>query len=216
MAASVHSKSPSVARQRFCPVPAESYALKTTFSFPAFFEFPCGYVAKSPPTSPRSTSVSRNLISSAAGNIRPASRISLGMPFLYRILADAIVVFHAAYVLWVILGLLLTLLGMFRRWQWIRNPWFRWSHLAMILIVVVESWLGIVCPLTTWEQALRAKAGDETYRGDFLANFVHEALFIEAPPWAFTVGYTIFGLLVLATFLWAPPRRRSSRCSLGA
>lgn len=128
------------------------------------------------------------------------------MKLLYRIAADAVVVVHAAYVLWVVLGLALVWLGAWRGWSWIRNRWLRWTHLAMITIVVIESWLGITCPLTTWEQALRAKAGQSAYEGDFVANWVHDLLFIDAPPWAFAVAYTAFGAAVALSWWWWPPR----------
>ena len=95
------------------------------------------------------------------------------MSLLYRLAADAMVVIHMSYVLFVIVGFLLTVLGTIFRWQWIRNAWFRVAHLTMILIVVFEAWLGITCPLTTWEQQLRASAGQETYKGAFVANLVH-------------------------------------------
>jgi hypothetical protein len=132
----------------------------------------------------------------------------------YRIFADIVVVLHAAYVLFVILGLLAVLAGWLLKWRWIRNVWFRGIHLAMILIVVVEAWFGITCPFTTWEKELRRLAGQASYQGDFLANFVHEMLFFDAPPWVFTVCYTAFGLLILASFLLAPPRR--TRAGLGS
>ena len=130
------------------------------------------------------------------------------MELFYRIAADITVVLHAAYVAFVVAGLLLILAGIVCKWAWIRNLWFRGLHLGAILIVVAEAWLGIVCPLTTWEKALRENAGQTTYRGDFLANLVHDLLFFEAAPWMFTLCYTLFGLLVLATFVLAPPRRR--------
>jgi hypothetical protein len=134
------------------------------------------------------------------------------MPLAYRLAADGIVVLHAAYVLFVIFGLLLTVVGCLARWKWIRNPWFRGVHLAMIGIVVFEAWWGITCPLTTWEQALRERAGQSAYQGAFLANLVHNWLFYDAPPWVFTAAYTAFGLAVLATLFIAPPRfRRQSR-----
>jgi multisubunit Na+/H+ antiporter MnhB subunit len=125
---------------------------------------------------------------------------------IYRLAADAVVIVHMAYVLFVIVGLALTLLGCALRWQWVRDPWFRGIHLAMILVVVAEAWLGIVCPLTTWEHRLRELAGDESYQGAFLANLVHDWLFYDAPTWVFTLIYTLFGLAVLATFFFAPPR----------
>ena len=141
------------------------------------------------------------------------------MQLFYRILADIVVVVHAAYVLFVILGLLAILIGWLRRWQWVRNPWFRLVHLAMISIVVVQALLGIMCPLTIWEQDLRKLAGQETYQGAFVANFVHDVLFFDdVPAWVFTLCYSVFGLIVLATFVLAPPRlgRRVSETSAPA
>ncbi len=133
------------------------------------------------------------------------------MQLFYRFAADAVVIAHMAYVLFVIVGFVLTLVGCVLRWQWIRNPWFRGVHLAMILIVVAEEWLGITCPLTTWEHQLRELAGGEVYQGAFIANLVHDWLFYDAPPWVFAVLYTLFGAGELLTFLVAPPtwKRRS-------
>ena len=128
------------------------------------------------------------------------------MQLFYRILADAIVVVHAAFVLFVVGGLALVLLGRWRGWRWVHNVWFRGLHLAAIAFVVAESWLGIVCPLTEWEQSLRDLAGQTAYRGDFIAHWVHEALFFEFPTWFFTLVYTLFGLGVLAALLFVPPR----------
>ena len=126
----------------------------------------------------------------------------------YRLAADAVVVLHATYVSFVVFGQLLILIGILRRWMWVRNRRFRWLHLAAISIVVVESLLGIVCPLTTLEAWLRAGAGQAGYRGDFVGHWVHELLFYDAPGWMFTLIYTAFGLTVLAAFILAPPRRR--------
>ena len=76
-----------------------------------------------------------------------------------RMLADLIVVFHASYVSFVVLGLLVILIGAVLRWKWVRNFWFRIAHLAAIGVVVVESLAGIPCPLTVWESQLRRTAG---------------------------------------------------------
>lgn len=132
---------------------------------------------------------------------------------LPRIAADLVVVFHAAYVLFVIGALVLVCIGARRRWEWVRNRWFRGIHLLMILVVIVEAWLGIVCPLTTLENKLRRAGGEQPYPGDFIARWVHELLFFELPSWVFTVCYTAFGLAVLAS-LWLVPvrwRKNASR-----
>jgi len=130
------------------------------------------------------------------------------MPTAYRLAADAVVVLHAAYVLFVFFGLVAVLAGIVRRWHWVRNPWFRGVHLAAIGVVVAEAWCGITCPLTTLEKHLRQQGGQAAYAGDFVGRWTHELLFVELPPGALTAAYSLFGLLVLATFVLAPPRRK--------
>ena len=63
--------------------------------------------------------------------------------------------FHATYFSFVVFGLVLILLGIVFRWDWVRNFWFRSLHLAAIGIVVLEAFVGMNCPLTDWEQRLR-------------------------------------------------------------
>jgi len=126
---------------------------------------------------------------------------------LYKLAADVVVVIHAGYVSFVIFGQLAVLIGILCRWEWVRNARFRWLHLIAISIVVVEALLGIVCPLTTLEDWLRTRAGQSGHRGDFVGHWVHELLFYDAPAWMFTLVYTAFGLVVVATFVVVPPRR---------
>ena len=127
------------------------------------------------------------------------------MKLIYRIAADLIVIAHTAYVAFVVLCLALILVGIARKWNWIRNFKFRIIHLSMIGIVVAEAWCGLICPLTIWEKDFRRLAGETTYQGDFLANWMHVLLFFEFSPWVFTLLYSLFGLSVIATFLVAPP-----------
>lgn len=72
--------------------------------------------------------------------------------------ADVLVAVHLAYVGFVIFGLLAIFAGLLLHWQWIRNPWFRWTHLVMICIVAGEAIVDFECPLTTWENNLRYRA----------------------------------------------------------
>ncbi len=125
----------------------------------------------------------------------------------YGFLADIVVVFHLLYVGFVVFGLLAILSGIVFRWQWIRNPWFRWTHLLLIAIVAAEAILDITCPLTTWEFGLRKLARQPVEEGSFVGRLVHHVMFFDLPPWAFTACYVGTALLVLGTFWWAPPRR---------
>jgi polyferredoxin len=74
-------------------------------------------------------------------------------------------------------------------------------------VVVIQSWLGAVCPLTTWEMALRRKAGEAVYAGAFVAHWLESILYYRAPAWVFVVGYTLFGGLVAVSWYWVRPRR---------
>jgi len=125
----------------------------------------------------------------------------------YQILADLIVILHAAYVGFVVLGFAAILLGVVLRWKWVRNLWFRAIHLAAIAVVAIKATVGMVCPLTTLENWLRQKGGQARYPGDFLGYWAHQLIFFEGPLWMFTVSYVAFALLVVALLVLAPPKR---------
>jgi hypothetical protein len=125
---------------------------------------------------------------------------------LLSIAADLIVVAHLLFVAFVVAGLVLILAGLVRRWAWVLNPWFRVIHLMAIAVVVVRSWLGVICPLTTFEMALRSRAGDVTYSGSFISHWLESLLYYQAPPWAFVLCYTVFGLAVGGSWFFVRPR----------
>ncbi len=124
----------------------------------------------------------------------------------YQLLANAVLALHVGVVLFILAGLLLTLLGAACKWRWVHNFWFRALHLAAIIYVALEAWLGIVCPLTTFELWLRARGGQAGYEGDFIAFWLRKLLFYEAAPWVFVVAYSAFALLVLLSWVWVRPR----------
>ena len=124
----------------------------------------------------------------------------------YSFLADLVVALHFAYVGFVVIGMAAILLGIVLGWQWVRNFWFRAAHLATIGIVVVQAVSGVICPLTTLENYLLAKAGEATYERSFIGHWAHELLFYDIPFQAFTPYYCLFGAAVLATLVLAPPR----------
>ena len=131
---------------------------------------------------------------------------------LYHWLANGVLTLHLMLVLFVVLGLLLVVVGNLRGWRWVNHPWFRLIHLAIILVVAAEAWLGIVCPLTTLEMWLRSQAGTATYSGGFIEYWFQQALYYDAPDWAFILAYSLFAALVLASWWFYPPRwRRSAR-----
>jgi len=123
-------------------------------------------------------------------------------------LADAVLVVHLALVLFVVLGLLLIVVGNLRGWPWVNRVWFRVAHLAAIAVVVVQSWLGMACPLTLLESWLRARAGAQGYAEGFIQDWMQRLLYYDAPGWMFTACYTLFGLLVIGAWWYFPPGDR--------
>ena len=81
-----------------------------------------------------------------------------------ELLADAIVVLHLAYVLFVLLGFAAIWIGAWLHWSWTRRRAFRVTHLACTLVVALEAVFGVVCPLTEWEYELRLEAGQRLVR----------------------------------------------------
>lgn len=127
-------------------------------------------------------------------------------PAGYLLAADLLLAVHVLVVLFITVGLLLILLGGALQWQWVRQRWLRVLHLLAIGVVVLQAWLGRLCPLTVWEQALRARAGDASYAGSFIAHWLGELLYYDAPAWVFALCYTLFGLLVLWSWFRVAPR----------
>jgi Protein of Unknown function (DUF2784) len=142
---------------------------------------------------------------------------------IYEILADATVAVHLAYMGYVLIGQLVIMIGWPLRWGWIRNPWFRLSHLAMISIVAFEAVMGWRCPLTTLEEHLRAEGGQEIadvwkdghhYTGEvegisFTGRVLRRIQFAGdlCPDNVSTIFYVTAGIIV-ATAILVPPRFR--------
>ena len=124
----------------------------------------------------------------------------------YLFAADALLTLHVLFVAFVVFGLLLILAGKVLNWSWVRNAWFRLTHLVAIGVVVLQSWFGMICPLTIWEMALRNKAGDAVYAGTFISHWLESILYDRAPAWVFAVCYTVFGALVVLSWFWVRPR----------
>jgi hypothetical protein len=127
----------------------------------------------------------------------------------YQVFADIILVLHVVFVLFVIFALPFIFIGKALHWRWVRNLWFRLTHVIAIGAVVIQAWIGVLCPLTTIEARLRVLSGQETYRGTFIQFWLHKLLYYDAPMWVFSVIYTLFGLAVLLSWLLVPPEQRN-------
>ena len=126
--------------------------------------------------------------------------------FFYTLTADITLFLHVLIVVFNVFGLILIIIGYVRKWSWICNPWFRYAHVAAISVVTVQSWVGVACPFTTLEMVLRSKAGETVYSGTFISHWLEVILYYQASPWVFVVIYSVFGVLVIASWFMVRPR----------
>jgi Protein of Unknown function (DUF2784) len=134
-----------------------------------------------------------------------------GSAIYYAIAADVVLALHIVVAAFVVGGLGLMVLGNVWRLSWlsfVNRPAYRFTHLSAIAVIVLQSWLGAICPLTILEMWLRSRAGEATYQGSFIAHWMQQLLYYQAPPWVFTLAYTVFGLLVLLCWVRFPLRPR--------
>jgi hypothetical protein len=118
------------------------------------------------------------------------------------ILADAVLVLHAAFVLWVVLGGLAV-------WRW---PRMAWLHLPAAAWGVWIELAGGTCPLTPLEQRLRAAAGEAGYSGGFIEHYLGMLLYpvglTRELQWALGALLAALNLVVYAVLLWRRKLRR--------
>lgn len=132
----------------------------------------------------------------------------------YGYLADFVVLVHVAIVGYVVLGQLAIIVASAFRWEWGRNRWFRLSHLLVIGIVAYEALYNIRCPLTVWEEQLRAMGGQVMVTGQsFMGRLAHDILFgLDLPELFFNTIHVAMFVVVLQGLIMYPPRlwRRKS------
>lgn len=126
---------------------------------------------------------------------------------IFLMAADAVLFLHVLIVAFIVIGLLLIFTGKAFAWLWVRNPRFRLTHLAAVAVVVVQSWFGVICPLTSIEMALRLRAGDSVYPGSFISHWLENILYYQLPPWVFVVCYMVLGIMAVISWFWIRPRR---------
>ena len=86
---------------------------------------------------------------------------------LYRLLADAVVIVHALFIVFIVCG------G-FLAWRW---RWVALMHVPAAIWGVLLEYRGWICPLTPLENSLRVKAGQSDYSGGFIEHYMIPAIY---------------------------------------
>jgi Protein of Unknown function (DUF2784) len=116
-----------------------------------------------------------------------------------RLLADSLVALHFAFIAFVLCGGLLVL----RRRAWAA------AHLPAVAWAAYVEFTATVCPLTPWENALRARAGIAGYDGAFVEHYVIPLIYPAGltPRIQVLLGAFVIALnaIVYARALWSRP-----------
>jgi hypothetical protein len=118
-----------------------------------------------------------------------------------RLLADALLVLHLGYILFVVFGGFLAA----------RRPWLRWVHLPAAAWGALVNAGNFPCPITTWEVQLRVAAGGAGYEGGFIEHYLLAVIY---PDGLTRAGQAVLAVAVVAINLWAyrrPIRRVRTR-----
>jgi|SRR5205809_7492579 len=111
---------------------------------------------------------------------------------MLRVAADAVLLLHAAFVVFAVLGGLLA-------WRW---RWLVWLHLPAVSWAAFVEFTGRICPLTPLEVALRERAGEAGYSGDFIGHYLTSMLYPEGltrpMQTAFGIGVVLINLAIYA------------------
>ena len=118
---------------------------------------------------------------------------------LYPLLADAVVVLHLGFILFVVLGGLLAL----------RRPRAAWLHIPAALWAVYITLTGTVCPLTPLENHFRRAAGESGYGGGFIDHYllpvIYPCVFSSAVQWSLA-GIVLTVNAAVYTLAWRKHR----------
>lgn len=117
----------------------------------------------------------------------------------YRLLADVVLLLHAAFIAFVVLGGFAV-----PRW-----PRLAWLHVPAVAWGAGIAFLGTVCPLTPLENELRGLAGEQGYAGGFVEHYVLRLIY---PDGLTRDVQAALGILVLAVnllaYAWSWRRRK--------
>jgi len=122
---------------------------------------------------------------------------------LYRLLADAILLFHLFFILFALFG------GLFILWR----KWIVFVHLPTAVWATLAGFTGWICPLTPLEKSFREASGEMGYSGGFIEHYITPIIYPAAldMDMHLVLGYIALAInLVIYALVIYHYRRRTS------
>jgi hypothetical protein len=108
----------------------------------------------------------------------------------YRIAADAVLVLHLAFILFVVLG----------GWLVLRYHRLIWVHLPAAAWAAFVEFSGRVCPLTPLENLLRLASGSTGYSGGFIERYLIPVVYPSGLDRSVQIALGLAVVLINAVF----------------
>jgi hypothetical protein len=121
---------------------------------------------------------------------------------VFRIAADAVVVVHVGFIVFVAVGGLLA-------WRWSRLLWLHVPSVAWAVAIVS---VGFLCPLTPLERHLRRLGDEQGYQGGFVDRYIEDVIYPGRFTW---LARTLVAVLILVGWAGLAVRRRRRGPQLG-
>jgi len=129
----------------------------------------------------------------------------------YKIFADAIIVVHFLFILFMLLGFLLTAYALVFRQKFFDWWLFRSLHLLGIFYVSSLSILGKYCPLTILENELRLRyEASSVYSGSFIGHYLERLVYPDVNPLIIQIPTVFLAIFTIVVFIIKPPGKIKS------
>ena len=122
-------------------------------------------------------------------------------------IADFILFIHLIIAIFISAGMVIFPIGVLLSWRWCKNFSLRITHLALIVVVFIETLIGVNCPLTMVENYFRAQATHQS----FIGSMMSKTLYWNMSETLFFYLYGICVVWVLIVWILFPPSRNFVR-----
>mgnify|MGYP001241253237 CR=1 FL=1 len=112
------------------------------------------------------------------------------------IFSEIVLLFHFCIFLFMLLSFFFIPIGYYQKWKWVKNRYYRSIHIILMGIILIETILGFMCPLTKLENFLR----NDTKVNSKFAEIIHLIMYWDLSSYQFIILYLLSLLYLL--FLW--------------
>ena len=117
------------------------------------------------------------------------------------IFSEIVLFFHFIVFLFITVSFFLIPFGYFQKWKWVKNKYYRLTHLVLMGVILIETILGFMCPLTILENFLRNNIEVDNN----LTQIIHQIMYWNLPNYQFIILYILsFSYLIFLWFFFKP------------